>query len=370
MVKQTSLLYIIAFCVLLTCHQSSRPPIEYGLPAVHLFIDTDDLKTISSNVFGNTYVDAKLICGEHEYYAQIRHHGNFSREFLKKSYRIRFSNNDLFENKEQLVLSSQWLDKSLMKTSLAFHLYEQAGLMTAEYTIISLFINDEYRGLYYMIEPVDDCYFMNRNTNSGHRFRALTGTADFTFEGGYDVRTGFRREPDGDGSYSDLEYLIAILDSTLPESLPGEIESVLDVHNYLHYLAVSVLIDNWEGFHNNFYLYRTDYGKFEIIPWDLDNTFNNSSYTIYGSNHLSEKLLNVPQYREYYTDYLLHLISNEFSEENMNSMIDELHDHLKNAYSNDPSLKAYGSTLEMERHGLIGFIGTRRAYIASCLSNQ
>jgi spore coat protein H len=336
---------------------------------VYLYIDVDDLKTLSSNVFGNVYVNAQFIYDEHEYNVYIRHHGNFSREFLKKSYRIKFTDDNLFENKEQLVLSSQWLDKSLMKTSLAFYLYKQAGLMTSEYTIISLFINDEYKGVYYIIEPVDDYYFLNRNIDPGHRYRALTGTAEFTFEGGYDVRTGFRREPDDEGSYSDLEYLIAILDNVPPENLPDELENIIDVENYLHYLAVSVLIDNWEGFHNNFYLYRTDFSIFQIIPWDLDNTFNNSSYSIWGSNNLSEQLLKVPAYRDYYTNYLSNFIYHEFSEENISGITNELKDYLKIAYSHDPFVIAYGSTLEKEYQNLVQFITARHDYIETYLSN-
>lgn len=51
--------------------------------------------------------------------------------------------------------------------------------------------------------------------------------------------------------------------------------SQLDVDNYLLYSAVVVLISHWDSFHNNHFFYDdpTRSPNFKIVPWDIDQAF-------------------------------------------------------------------------------------------------
>lgn len=362
-------LIISILLIILSCDTTSRSVDEYNLPAVYLDIDAENLRELSSNIFSNRYVDATFVHNDREHSVEIRYHGNLSRLYLKKSYRVKFNDADLFENKKKIVLSSQWSDKSLLRSRLSFELFNKAGLMTSDNRFIALFINNDYKGIYYLIEPIDEFFLANRNKNIGSLYKAIRGKAKFTFAGGYDVRIGFKKKPIDDGNYSDLEFLINILDNIPADSLSEQIEEVLDVENYLHYLAVCVLISNWDGFNKNFHLHRPNLGRFEIIPWDFDLTFGESTWTIYGRNNLSRRLLEVEIYRFYYKDYLLELLNNEFSEESMFSMIDQLSNYIKDAYENDPFLKAKGCGLKDEIQAVKNFIHSRQIYVREQLED-
>jgi hypothetical protein len=53
------------------------------------------------------------------------------------------------------------------------------------------------------------------------------------------------------------------------------VQNELDTENVGLYSMVNVLIANWDGFHNNMYIYNdlSPGGRWKIIPWDLDQVF-------------------------------------------------------------------------------------------------
>jgi CotH protein/lamin tail-like protein len=122
----------------------------------------------------------------------------------------------------------------------------------------------------------------------------------------------------------------------------------LVIDEFLDYCVASVLSSNWDGFHNNNWMYLDpDTQKWEIIPWDLDKTWG---YT--DSNHMfAEMPINFPLkgqaahasrtpgpitgklhknnvLRQEYEDRLTHEFNNSFSEERMFSKIAEIEQFL------------------------------------------
>jgi spore coat protein H len=207
-------------------------------------------------------------------------------------------------------------------------------------------VNGEYQGLYYLIEPVDEDFFKRRGQRLGSLYEAMNGRFDgahFSFAGGYDVRLGFESKGEHPEFFGDLEHLIKTLDASTPENLPARIEPLLDHENYLRYLAVSVLLHNWDGYFNNFRLHLDpNIGKFQIIPWDVDNLlkFREGRSRIEGANELSEKLLQVRDYRLLYRKILLELMEQKLTVDSLNSLIDATKVKIASAYAADRLLAA------------------------------
>lgn len=163
-------------------------------------------------------------------------------------------------------------------------------------------------------------------------------------------------------NHSLLFRLLDILNNEPNETLPAEIEKVLDVDEVLRFLAVSAVIihlDNYIGrFGHNYYLYEAD-GKFTIIPWDLNMAFGtfNSGLDRQGiinffideptagpvaDRPLVSRLLSVPSYLETYHRYITELINAPFSQDVMNSRIDKLASLIRPYVAND-NLKFYSA---------------------------
>ena len=160
--------------------------------------------------------------------------------------------------------------------------------------------------------------------------------------------------------HSALFRLLDVLNNEPDETFPEEIEKVLDVDQVLRFLAVSAAIvhlDNYIGLGHNYYLYEVD-GKFTIIPWDLNmafGTFNSGldrdglinfyidePTAVAVANYPLVRLLSVPSYLETYHGYLEELINGPFSEEAMNSRIDELAELIR-PYVEADELKFYST---------------------------
>jgi spore coat protein H len=322
---------------------------DYGLAKIELTITSEYLGILNSMVFARREVPARIeIAGERRKIF-VRYAGQTSLGQLKKSYTVEFTDGKLFREHEEYVISAQNGDPTKLNTTLGFWAFRQAGLMASEVEPAAVYLNGAYQGLYYLIEPVDEDFLRIRRRQLGSLYEAFNGQFDgahFSFAGGYDVRLGFESKGEREEFYGDLERLIQILDASTPENLPGRIEPLLDVENYLRYLAVSVLFHNWDGYFNNFRLHRDpQIGKFQFIPWDLDNLLelHPTRSRLEGANELSEKLLQVPAYRRRYKQILLELMDEKLTVVSLDLLIDETAAKIARAYAADRFLTAPGS---------------------------
>jgi spore coat protein H len=267
---------------------------------------------------------------------------------LKKSYTFTVAGGDLFREHREYVLSAQNGDPTKLNSTVGFFAFRQAGLQVPDAEPAAVYVNGEYQGLYYLIEPIDVDFFKRRNQRLGSLYEGTLANAHFSFANGYDVRLGYESRGERPEFFGDLAELIRRLDASTPETLPANIEPLLDVENYLRYLAVSVLLHNWDGYFNNFRMHLDwEIGRFEFIPWDLDNLleFSEGRSRIQGVNELSEKLLTVPAYRHRYREILLELMDEKLTIATLDSIIDATAPKIAPAFAADRFLTAPGIPL-------------------------
>ncbi len=321
---------------------------DYGLPKVELTIAHDDLATLNSHVFARREVPARLEIEGKRYNVLARYSGQTSINRLKKSFTFTFSERQRFRQHLEYVMSAQTGDPTALHSTTGFWAFAQAGLLTPEVQPVAAYLNREFLGLYFLIEPIDEDFFRLRGQDLGSLYEAKSANAQFSFKGGYDVRLGFESRGTREGFYGDLEELLLRLDEAAPEVLPDKVERLLDVENYLRYLAVSVLIHNWDGYFNNFRLHLDPrLGRFQFAPWDLDHTFelHPTRSNIRGANQLSERLLANAAYRARYRAILLELLDGRLAVEQLNARIEATAEQLAMAYAADRFLAADGSTI-------------------------
>lgn len=324
-----SLVLCFAICVA-GCGKIVAPeePQSFGLTKAEFSITSEYLGMLNSNVFLRLEVPARLEIDGRDRKVLVRYSGQTSIGQLKKSYTFEFADGQKFREHREYVLSAQNGDSTKLNSAIGFWAFRQAGLLAPAAEPAVVYVNGEYQGLYYLIEPIDADFFKIRNQRLGALYEAFNGQkvgAHFSFAGGYDVRLGFESKGEREGFYGDLEHLIKTLDMSTPETLPANIEPFLDVENYLRYLAVSVLLHNWDGYFNNMRLHLDpNIGKFQIIPWDVDNLLelHPTRSRLEGANELSEKLLQVQAYRQRYRQILLELMDEKLAITRLDSLID------------------------------------------------
>jgi hypothetical protein len=89
------------------------------------------------------------------------------------------------------------------------------------------------------------------------------------------VYQGNEKHTNPETGMDSLNDLLARLASPDPAVRSSVVRQELDLENVGRYSLVGQLIANWDGFHNNLYIYNdlTPGGRWKVIPWDLDQVF-------------------------------------------------------------------------------------------------
>ena len=264
----------------------------------------------------------------------FRMRGNTSLYAQKKSFKISFNtftNNGIFQGLEKMNLNGSHNDPSMIRAKLSWETFNNNDLAGSRSSFVKLYINDEYRGLYSNIEHIDEifaaAYFDGTGTGNLYKclypasLKFLSDNPDsYKFDSGgrraYELKTNNYVD-----DYSDLANFIKVLNQTDIAALPCALEQIFNVDNYLKYLALDILIGNWDNYaynQNNFYLYHNQLtGLLEYIPYDVDNTWGvdwvNQTWTSRGIYNWSfdgeprplyTRLLSVPEYKARFSYYI------------------------------------------------------------------
>ena len=187
----------------------------------------------------------------------------------------------------KVKLANAWLDPTYCKEYIASRIYRKY-LPTPEINLIQLHTQGNYTGLYVNTESINK-QFLNKHfdENSGVLFKC-DGAGVFCDQGGNGGTDGGNPTlsylgPDT-ASYYD-SYTIKSDDGwealhdliTMLEFSPENLGDILNIDRVLWAMAVNTVVSNldtYNGYYvHNYYLYQDVEGRFQMIPWDLDNSF-------------------------------------------------------------------------------------------------
>ena len=283
-----------------------------------------------------------------------------------------FVSGQKFMGKKKLKLANAWMDPTFMKEFSASQIYRNY-LPSPEVNLVKLYVQGNYLGLYVNTESINkqftDKHFDEKNgsmfkCDGSGMFCDTTGTPsggipDLNWLGedtslyynSYDMKSEY--------GWENLLNLIEIINFN-----PQFIDSILNVDRTLWAFAVNQVISNldtYNGYYvHNYYLYQSEDGLFNMIPWDLSESFvgaimgwsfwNPSEVYEYNPYYgddpsigrpLTALLLNHPTYRKQYTAHLRTIINESLDTSVIRSKIQNLQGLTHNAVVND-NYKAFG----------------------------
>ena len=272
-------------------------------------------------IFNNTILDS----------VAIRYKGNSSyikcSSILKKPYNLDI--NDIIVGQtlmgyKKIKLSNSWFDPTFLKELLATKIY-QRYLPTYETNLMKVYTQGNYTGLYLNQEAINKQFLEKHfSEKDGAFFKCdpidmSTYSPNLKFLGQDSSLYYNSYELKSDNGWSSLINLIDVLNNN-----PSNIENVLNVDRVLWYFAVNQVVMNYDTYNigspHNYYLYQTKDDLFQIIPWDLSESFINASgstptgilsdpYSIQPNKPLLNILLNNQLYRKIYTAHLRTIIN-------------------------------------------------------------
>lgn len=223
----------------------------------------------------------------------IRARGNTSLQAVKKSWKLSFNTfvpGRKFHGLEKMNLNGEHNDVSIIRARLAGELYRRMGVPSSRATHVQLKINDGARveGLHIHVEAMDEelvqAWFGNKDS-SLYKCVYLGARADLRWIWPGDPET-YANLGNGETyeeknlavpDYSDLADFIDFLNHSDDAFFAAELGLRFSLDNFLRAMAVDAAIGHWDNYWfgaNNYHLYHnTDSGRFEYLPYDLDNSY-------------------------------------------------------------------------------------------------
>jgi hypothetical protein len=205
-------------------------------------------------------------------------YGSFRTLAQKAGFKIKFNFENAAHEKgkkylglKKMTLNNMVQDGSSIHERLAYEAFRSAGVPSPRTGYAYLEVNGEDFGLHLNIETPDDVALEKR-----------FGPFDHLYEGAYGSDVG----PGGAGSFeidegdeadvSDLNALISAVNGTDPADFSDRVQSLADLVEMTRMWAVERYIGHWDGYttENNYYLFSDSTGRFQMLPWGTDQTWD------------------------------------------------------------------------------------------------
>lgn len=316
---------------------------DHSYPAVFVYDHTDTIQKVGLRIKGNT-----------------------SRDAQKKSLRIDFDEflPFTFQGLKKMNINGNHNDPSMCRQYLSEYTMNQAYLPSVRGNLIQLYLNGVYFGLRNNSEFIDKIFVQSRFGNSNGNLYKCNWPAELTWLGsaqkpykdmmnGTDRAYQLKTNETAD-DYSDLVGLINVINNSPTDSFDARINRVFNVQAYLKTLAMEVLLGHWDSYFcnkNNYFLYHnTKTGKFEYLPYDMDNTFgvqwgyaniNNRNIHNWGNkagstSPLVYKLFSITKYKRDFEFYIRDFLKDEYHTDSLYKELDRLKSMLDTAILKDP----------------------------------
>ncbi|MBL8239486.1 MAG: CotH kinase family protein [Bryobacterales bacterium] len=285
---------------------------------VRLTLAPTDWQTLKDNYLTDDLYKASFQWGDLKLdNIAIRSRGLGSRNPLKPGLKVDFNEyvSQDFLGLKSLVLDNLVQDAAMMSERLSLALFRRAGIPAPRLAHARLYVNDNYVGLYTIVEPVDKAFLRRVYNNDKGDLYDYEWAFEYRFENlGPDRAAYFPVpfEPKTNESSFDgasLIEMIRIANEASDIDFPAEIANYIDAKAFVKYLAAEAFVGDIDGFLgdwgiNNFYLYRLPGAtRFTLIAWDKDVTFRDPQRDIWAGvqqNVLARRLLAIPENRDAY----------------------------------------------------------------------
>lgn len=288
---------LVFMIVLITGRLSAQNPgdILFGLPGIHTveinfqqagWWDTlVNNKTLSDQTLQDVYMSGNIILdGNPVDSVGVRLKGNasYSHPGMKKPIRLEFDEyrpNQRYDGLSSLHFNNSAYDPTMLREKIMNDILRNNGIPAPRCAFALVYFNTTFIGVYNMIEHIDkkflDTHFGDDRGNlyKGDPNGTLEwyGNTPSLYYSNYELKTN-----ETQNDWSDLVNLIDVINNS-GSNFPTAIRQVMDVDQFLWYLAAQNVFGNLDSYvHNphNYYLYHDSLtNKFEWIAWDVGLSF-------------------------------------------------------------------------------------------------
>ncbi len=198
----------------------------------------------------------------------------------KKSLKIDFNHfvgGKKYDGLKKINMNNGFGDPALQRDKLCYDILNNSGVNAPRTSYAKVFLNDQYWGVYVLVEQIDRTFLKSNFSNSAGNLFKNIGNSELDWLGSnpsayqeiFELKTDLKP-----GAWEDFVNLMSVINQSSDAEFSSAIKEVFNVDLYLKVLAVDVATGNWDSYiehGRNFYLYQdSSSGKFNWIPWDYN----------------------------------------------------------------------------------------------------
>ena len=304
------------------------------LQTIRLVINPRDWAALKADFLSNTYYPAHLVWRDQMVKnVGIRSRGTGSRSGTKPGLRVDFNLYDgaqHFHGLKSVVLRNNVQDPSHLHERLGMQLFTALGLAAPREAHARLYVNDEYAGLYSLVESIDKVFLADRyQQDDGYLYEYDYDADDHPYYFEYKGTDPSLYSPkpfkpvthEIDPDPRPIAELIRAVAETSAADFNRVVGRHLDLDTFVTQAAVETFLADIDGLlgdwgMNNFYLYRFEgTSRATLIPWDKSEAFkggvargiwqNIDDVPRPQQNRLMTRAMENPALRALYLDVLL-----------------------------------------------------------------
>ena len=254
--------------------------------------------------------------------AGLHTRGTGSLNPIKPGLGIEFAKNvpgQTFLGMDSVILRNFSEDPTGLHERLAMHVFQRLGTPYLRTMHAKMFVNDQYVGLYEVVEPIDARFLTTRfGESTGYLYEAVGGL-NYHFEYMGDNPSSYIPVYFDPKTHSDdpqgqvFVNLVRTINQATDAGFLSAMSPYMDVGAFTTYAAAETFLAENDGLltlsgMTNFYLYRRSLDdRWFLVPWDRELTFTSSSWSIWQftqENVLLRRALAIPEMRQRYLDAL------------------------------------------------------------------
>ncbi len=295
----------------------------------------------------------------------ISSHGKGSRSNIKPSFKIefdRYESQNTFLGLRALVLRADTQDASMMHERVAMTFFRKLGMIAPRECHTRLYINDQYAGLYTVVEYVDPIFLQTYFGESGGYLYSYEYSQPWTFNYlGPDTSQysplPFKPQTNLiDMDPTPIEAMVRTINQAPDAQFSAALSQYIDLQALFTEIAAEDFVSEQDGIVgdyavNNFFFYRFQNTVRSIfIPWDKSNTFWAQNWDVihnFTTNVLTSRALSIaPDLMAIYENALQHAVGLAGSGGWLEQEITKEYGQIRQA--------AYDDTLKLQDPGATG----------------
>lgn len=287
---------------------------ETALPVIYITTEEyiqKDIPTVGRISILNAGADGKLHAVSEKpdvtFDAAFKIRGASSSHFEKSQYRVKLLE-DAESGKEakydllgmgresEWVLNGPFLDRTLTRNYVAYHLAGEILEWAPECRYVELFLNGQYRGVYLAVEPItngegrlrlstfgflsgETAYIISRDrigsdTDALKNYGSVAGLTPLSLYVEYPGKKNIT-----DREYAWIENDISSFERALfgPDYADPDLgyAKYIDIDNFVDYYIINEMFMNHDGDTLSTYAYKELGGKLKLCVWDFNNSVDN-----------------------------------------------------------------------------------------------